>query len=167
MRKSISVVLVLLAALVLFAAVASAEEAAQKLPLTVGSKIAKLSLLDANEGKADLELGSGLTAISFFNTMCSACRQELGLLENLKKQKKDFVVAAVCVDVEGKKTLAPFREKSPYPFTFYLDPNYKAAETFGIPYTPGLVIVKNGEIVYMKGGYMNSYADEIVKIVLK
>jgi thiol-disulfide isomerase/thioredoxin len=178
MKKGISAILFMAIALFVFAAAASAAdpaapqappaaEGAKKAPLAVGSRIDKISLHDADEGKAVLELGSGMTAITFFNTMCSACRQELGLLENLKKQKKDLVVAAISVDVEGKKTLAPFREKNPYPFTFFLDPDFSVPEMFAIPSTPGLVIVKNGEVVYIKSGFINAYADEIIKVILK
>jgi len=184
MKKRISALLFVVAALLLSAAVFAAEEAApaaapapapeatpapaaKKVVLVVGNKIDKISLKDAEEADTVLDVQKGVTAITFFNTMCSACRQELSLLESLKKQKKDLVVAAISVDVDGAKTLAPFRAKNPYTFTYFLDPNFKTAEMFGIPYTPGLVIVKDGEIAYIKGGFVNAYADEIIKVVLK
>lgn len=134
----------------------------------VGDKILPFELTDLEGKKVPLSPGPGITAITVFTTACSACQAEMSVLGGLAKQKKDLKVIALCVDAGGAENVKKFMETNKYAgFEYYIDPKFEKAQELGFTFSPGLVLVKNGEIFYKKAGYMNRYEQEITDKILK
>jgi len=155
----------------LFVAVAGFALAAdEQKPRTfnVGDKILPFELTNLEGKTVPLPLGSSITAITVFTTACSACQAEMSLLSGLAKQKKDLKVIALCVDSGGAENVKRFMESNKYAnFEYYIDPKFEKAQELGFTFSPGLILVKSGEIYFKKAGFMNRYEQEITDKILK
>lgn len=151
---AVSIAVALLA--LVFGTVAFAEEPPKPKTYNVGDKLDEIVLTDMAGNAVDFKPGEGVSAITIFNTACSACQSELTLLSNIKAQKKSLEVLAICVDANAKESLPKFLSlyKGYDKFKFYQDTEFKLSEKLGFSFSPGLILAgKDGTIIMKKGGY--------------
>jgi len=170
MKRAGSIALVLSLTFLMAASmsIAADEPAAPPKILKVGDPVGKIAMTDIEGGKAEVAFDKGFYALSFFNSACSACKAELTLLDAFAKQNKNLKVVAVCVDAAGAKTAKPFVSTYKFKlFDIYINPDYTIPEMFGFSFSPSLVVIKDGKIVFTHAGYMNSDEEALAKVLLK
>lgn len=136
-----------------------------------GDPLPALTLPDAATEKP-VDLGAffqgSVGAISYMQTSCAACRQELLALKDLRGKYPELKVVAISVDSGNPARVARYREHFGFDFPFVHDPDFKTPELFGFSFTPALVLVaKDGTIGLLKGGYRPGDEVELEKKVLE
>ncbi|GAB4279734.1 MAG: hypothetical protein Kow0092_35470 [Deferrisomatales bacterium] len=146
MRKRFVTPLVIAAALACAAVGARAEEPQLEPAPT-------LELITV-EGEPFTVPQEGLVVLAFANTSCSACKQELKVLKQVKEDLADKLeVVVFYADVNVERVLKPFVERAKFPFKSVSDPEFQYADRFGFAFTPATVIIKDGKIVEKKSGW--------------
>ncbi len=139
----------------------------------VGDTLPYFALPDGLSGKT-IEVSSNilgqddrLIAMVFMTTSCSACQAEVALMSRLAaKHEKDLKVYVLAVDMRGDRQVKDYHQTYKYNVSYLLDPGFTVPPLFGFNYTPGMVLLdKKGEILYKKGGYSSTDADELIKQV--
>ena len=124
--------------------------------MKVGDKVVSVPLktLDGKEKDLMSLAVKGVPMVVFFtNSTCSSCRSEAALLASMKADLKEkMVLVGVLTDLSqtGYTTLDKSVQEAA---TFLHDPEFKTPPVFGFPYTPALIIIKDGKIVGEKGGF--------------
>ena len=96
----------------------------------------------------------GAVILAFANTSCSACKQELKVIKEIKDANTDKLeVVVFYADMNKEKVLVPFVERANFPFVSVWDGEFKYAGQFGFSFTPATVIIKDGKIVEKKSGW--------------
>lgn len=166
-RDVIPEIFVLLAAV----AFASLLGAAPAQAAAEGDPLPAITLPDAaTEKPLDLaaHLQGSVGAISYMQTSCAACRQELLALKDLRGKYPELKVVAISVDSGNPARVARYREHFGFDFPFVHDPDFKTPELFGFSFTPALVLVtKDGTIGLLKGGYRPGDEVELEKKILE
>ena len=124
----------------------------------------------ATEKPVDLGavLQGSVGAISYMQTSCAACRQELLALKDLRGKYPELKVVAISVDSGNPARVARYREHFGFDFPFVHDPDFKTPELFGFSFTPALVLVaKDGTIGLLKGGYRPGDEVELERKILE
>jgi len=151
-------------------AAAPAKPAAPKF-LKVGDAMGDFTLPDGlGKGQVsfnnDIKGKSKIAIITFMTTACSACKAELNLLNDLaNKYADDLKVYAIAVDLNGDKSVPNYDKTFGFNVRYMLDPDFKVPQTLGFTYTPSLVLIKDGKILFTKGGYAVADSDAIVAAV--
>jgi peroxiredoxin len=150
------------------------KKAAPKKPkkLKVGDTIMDFSLPDGISKSIvsfqnDIKGKGKVILISFMTTACSACKAEITLLSDLaNKYGEDVRTYAISVDLNGEKSIPAYDKTFGFNIKYLLDPEFSIPQVFGFSYTPGLIIANStGKIIFLKGGYVASAAEEIIQIV--
>lgn len=136
-----------------------------------GDPLPAITLPDAATEKP-VDVGAvfqgGVGAISYMQTSCAACRQELLALKDLRGKYPELKVVAISVDSGNPARVARYREHFGFDFPFVHDPDFKTPELFGFSFTPALVLVaKDGTIALLKGGYRPGDEVELEKKILE
>jgi peroxiredoxin len=136
-----------------------------------GDRLPAITLPDAATEKP-VDLGAvfqgSVGAISYMQTSCAACRQELLALKDLRGKYPELKVVAISVDSGNPARVARYREHFGFDFPFVHDPDFKTPELFGFSFTPALVLVaKDGTIGLLKGGYRPGDEVELEKKILE
>lgn len=142
-----------------------APQSQEAKPTTEGKDIANFSLPAAFENKmlkfADIIGASSakLTVLTFTNTSCAACMDEMGVLTALKsKLGKDLLVVAVVTDYNAGRIAENLGEDTKKAFAFLSDPHFTVPPLYGFTYTPATAFVKGGKVVSLESGYNPSPA---------
>jgi len=129
-------------------------------PTKEGQEIANFSLPMAFENKlvkfADVISASSakLTVLTFTNTSCAACMDEMNELTKAKaKYGKNLLVVAVVTDYNAGRIAENLGEDTKKAFTFLADPNFTVPPLYGFTYTPAAVFVQGGKVVALESGY--------------
>lgn len=96
------------------------------------------------------DLKGKVVLLNFWATWCPPCRQEIPSMMKLNSAMsgKPFQMVAVSVDEGGKSVIDSFFAQSGFMIPTYLDPDGKAAKSYGITGVPeSLIIDKNGIIM--------------------
>lgn len=134
---------VVAAALSLFIAAAAADD-----KLT-GQAAPAFELESLDGGNLALDsLHGKRVLVAFWATWCGSCQKELPELDRARRAARDdgFVVLAVNVG-EPRKKVADYIGKNGYGFRVLLDPDWKAAERFGVIALPESFLVDERGIV--------------------
>lgn len=105
------------------------------------------------------DLKGKVVFLNFWATWCAPCRQEIPAIQSLYKKyydQPDFVIAAVTVDTKTTEEIAEFLQGYRATFPVYLDPEMKAAKTYGVTGFPeSFLIDRKGKIVHRFVGPRN------------
>jgi thiol-disulfide isomerase/thioredoxin len=96
------------------------------------------------------DLKGKVILLNFWATWCPPCREEIPSMMKLDKAMvgKPFQIVAVSVDEGGKPVIDSFFKQSGFMLPTYLDPEGKAARSYGVTGVPeSFIIDKNGIIV--------------------
>ena len=126
----------------------------------VGDNSPNFTLKEAVTG-AEIDLASlrekaPFTLITFTNSACSACRDEMDVLARLKeKQGKEKInMLAIFTDMGGEAGAKRAIESYKDTFVYLMDPSFTTPPMYGFQYTPATVIMdKKGKVVMLKGGF--------------
>jgi len=96
--------------------------------------------------------------VSFWDTTCRPCLQELGALSDAYDDWRDeihFEVVAVSTDdVRSSSKALPLAQGRGWPFIIVLDPNGDMKRSMNVQSNPTVFVVdKTGKIVYSHTGY--------------
>jgi thiol-disulfide isomerase/thioredoxin len=139
--------------------------------LQLGDIIPNFSLPDGITGEKinfdeDIRGKSKAIVLTFMTTTCSACKGEVSILSDLAKQHEDLKVYAICVDLNGDQTVPTYNKTFEFNVSYMLDPEFYLPKKFGFTYTPALILASGeGEILFLKGGFIEDEADEIVEAI--
>lgn len=89
--------------------------------------------------------------LNIWATWCQPCKDEMPSMEKLHQRfkEKDFVMLAVSIDKDGKKSVEPFMKEYKLTFPALLDPagtTSKLYKTTGVPET--FIIDKKGTVIH-------------------
>lgn len=102
-------------------------------------------------------------ALIFVNSSCSACRNEIGALQQRTFGDR-LTVLVVAVDAKLDRIEAAYREGLKVTWPILEDPKFTIARKFGIGFTPASVIVgKDGKVVAWSAGYTADNEDATLK----
>ncbi|MFC1855426.1 TlpA family protein disulfide reductase [Thermodesulfobacteriota bacterium] len=145
---------------------------ALKRTLRVGDNMTEFTLQDGITRAAvsfnkDILEGAKITALLFMATSDSASKNALNLLDDLaNKYGDDFKAYAIVVDTLGTKTVPTYDALFGFNARYLLDPDYMIPHRFGFTYVPSLALIdQNGQIFFLKGGFVQRDADQIIKAV--
>jgi peroxiredoxin len=135
----------------------------------VGDPIVPFTL-DTDEGqKLDSAtlVGKGPLVLSFVNTTCSSCNDEMQDMKKfIDKNPGKVQYFPIIVDARPNLTVKPFKQGTGYTFTFLLDPGYMYGRKYGATYSPFTVVTdKDGKIVKMFNGYGEAEAEDLKKLI--
>lgn len=137
----------------------------------VGQSIKDFSLPDGLSGAKvtfndNIKEKSKVIVLAFVTTTCSACKNEMTLLSGLAEKNENLKLYAICVDLNGSKTVPVYDKTFSFKAQYMLDPEFVTPQKFGFSFTPSLVIAKSdGEILYLRGGYSEESEEEIVETI--
>ncbi len=122
-----------------------------ELPMAFENKLQKLSaiLKDSNSRK--------VTVITFTNTSCASCQDEINVLATLKTKHKDALqVICVVTDYNAKRIADALGDDVKKAFKNWLsDPYFTVPIQYGIKATPGTVYVgSNGKVIDIVEGFV-------------
>lgn len=89
--------------------------------------------------------------LNIWATWCQPCKDEMPSMEKLHQRfkDKDFIMLAVSIDKDGKKSVEPFMKEYNLTFTALLDPEgitSKMYKTTGVPET--FIVDKDGTVIH-------------------
>lgn len=153
-RKELVLVLVLIAAALLFAAYLFGGKGKEK-PVLVkeGDRAPVFSLPAMDRGAISLADYRGkVVFVHFWATWCPPCVEEMPKLEQLYRRLfgKDFEILAVNVDEGGGEALGSFFRKNPASFPVLLDPGGSIAKSYGTFKFPETYVVDRAGTVRFK-----------------
>lgn len=97
------------------------------------------------------DLKGKVVVLNFWATWCPPCREEIPSMIKLNKimTGKPFQMVAVSIDEDGKPAIDSFFQTSGFSeLPAYIDPDSRAAKTYGITGVPeSFIINKNGMVV--------------------
>ncbi len=137
-------------------------------------KVAKdLKVKDAAGKDLDLlKMGkTNFKVITFMNTSCSACKQEVNFLSDmLKKNEGKFDLIVVASDMGTFDRVAKYQTSSRLGGEWVHDPDFAVPPRFGFSYAPCMVVVdKGGKVLFSKGGWTSggsvATGDEIMGLI--
>lgn len=140
-------------------------------PISVGQSCPELVLkgVDGAAVKLNAEAFKKFdkTAIVFINTACTACRQELILVNKLAQKNPKLKVYGVSVDMAGKEAVEAYQKRMNFELDYLLDPEFLVGPRFGLNYTPGLVVVdKGGKVAGISSGFTAGKDDDkVIKLL--
>lgn len=112
-----------------------------------------------------------LYIFSFWATWCSPCIQELDEISEVydawKKELNIEIIAVSTDDSRTQKRVKPLVNGKNWSYTVLLDTNQEFKRNMGISSVPYLVVVKNGEIVFIQNGHSPGGADAIFEELKK
>lgn len=101
--------------------------------------------------------------IMFTNTACSACRQEMEVIQTILPGK-DVDLLVVSSDMGDFGRIASFRDSTKSGGTWFQDADFAIAPLFGFSFTPALVVLdKAGKVTYKSGGFNKRKEAEFTK----
>ncbi len=107
-----------------------------------------------------------VTVLVYMQTSCAACRKELEALKNMKDFVPELNIIAVSVDAGCTNRIKKYIDHYKFDFMFLHDPSFTTPELFNFSFTPAtVVIVKDGKIIALKGGYRKGDEKKIMEIV--
>jgi peroxiredoxin len=113
--------------------------------------------MDNNEVALSDFFGDGPIVISFWNTGCSPCKEELVHLNKFYKKYKDDGLHVLCISTDTTKTVNDVKKyikANNYKFTVLLDVDNEVMTSCGVPATPYTFILDNtGKVIHEKLGY--------------
>ena len=117
-----------------------------------GTTAPDFTLPDLNGANHTLSSYKGkVVFLNIWATWCQPCKDEMPSMEKLHQRfkDKDFVMLAVSIDKDGKKSVEPFMKEYKLTFPALLDPEgttSKLYKTTGVP--ERFIIDKNGTIIH-------------------
>ncbi len=136
--------------LVLWSAVAQAEEMTRASNFTLKSLQGEEVSLDQYKGKHLL--------VNFWATWCGPCKMEMPSLEALYQRfkTKEFDILAISNDMYGKIVVEPYIKANNLSFTVLLDTQLKVSYQFGVISLPTTFLIDpQGNIIGVKQGAEN------------
>lgn len=140
----------------------------------VGDKAIDFTLFDVKGEKllSFEELNKGtkkVMALVFLNSTCSSCVAEAELLASMKKKfQDDLNLIGVLTDLGTRSYETSTSENIKNAFTTVHDSKFAVPPAYGFNYTPGLVIIKGGKVIALKGGFIPGKDDkELVDLIKK
>ncbi|OHB27992.1 MAG: hypothetical protein A2X84_13470 [Desulfuromonadaceae bacterium GWC2_58_13] len=90
-----------------------------------------------------------VVVLNFWATWCPPCKAEMPSMERLHQGLKgeDFVVIAVNVEADGVEVAKDFLKNNPYTFSFLVDAEAEAQETFGVFRFPETFIINKDGVI--------------------
>ncbi len=104
--------------------------------------------------------------LNIWATWCGPCRIEMPDMEKLyqKFKKKDFVILAVSIDLQGKVVVKPFIEELKLTFPILLSPDGSIQRTYMVNALPSSFIInKSGRIVARITGARDWFGSDTVE----
>ena len=153
MKKLSYCFLVVSAALLIVAGCSTKKEPAQSVAteakeMSTAPEVNVNSLKNVPLKLSDLK--GKVVLLNFWATWCPPCREEIPSMMKLNSSMagKNFQMVAVSVDEGGVPAIESFFKESGLTLPAYIDPDGKAAKTYGITGVPEtFVIDKNGILV--------------------
>jgi len=136
--------------LVLWSAVAQAEEMTRASNFTLKSLQGEQVSLDQYKGKYLL--------VNFWATWCGPCKMEMPSLEALYQRFKteEFDILAISNDMYGEIVVEPYIKANNLSFTVLLDTQLKVSYQFGVISLPTTFLIDpQGNIIGVKQGAEN------------
>lgn len=96
------------------------------------------------------DLKGKVVVLNFWATWCPPCREEIPSMMKLNSAMagKPFQMVAISIDEGGVPAIESFFKQSGFSLPVYIDPDGKAAKTYGITGVPETFIIdKNGILV--------------------
>ncbi len=138
------------------------------LPKVGGPMVPFVLETDAGEKVDSATLvGKGPIVISFVNTVCGTCNEELTDMKKfLDKNPGKVQFYPIIVDARPAVTIKPFKEATGFPFTFLIDSNFVYGRKYGATFSPFTVVVgKDGNIAGILRGYNDNDAADLQKLI--
>lgn len=131
-------------------------------PTAEGKKIANFNLPFAFENKMakfdEVLKAAGnpkVAVLTFTNTSCAACQDEMAVLTNLKaKYGKDMFIVAVVTDYNAKRIAENLGEDTKKSMTFLSDPFFTVPPLYGFNATPASAFIKGDKVLSLESGYL-------------
>lgn len=138
-------------------------------------KIPNLSVKNLEEKSISLQKDFSekdkLYIFSFWATWCSPCIQELDEISEVydawKKELNIEIIAVSTDDSRTQKRVKPLVNGKNWSYMVLLDTNQEFKRNMGISNVPYLIVVKNGEIVFIQNGHSPGGADAIFEELKK
>ena len=109
--------------------------------------------------------------ITFWATWCIPCLNELSSISEVYedwKSKYEFDFYAISIDDDRTvRKVAPLTNGKNWPYTILLDTNQDFKRNLNINTIPHLIMVKNGEIIYTKNGFVKGDESKIEEVLSK
>ena len=167
--KIISTVIFILAILMLHSTAFSMGSRGGLIPVGTVSHAPGFTLPDLEGRMISLEDFKGkVVIVSIWATWCAPCRAEAPYLEKLYQTFKgdDFILLAISIDEDGKRSIVPFMERKKLSFPVLLDPEKNIMELFGAEMIPeSFIIKKDGTIASKVEGAYDWSSKEMIKYI--
>lgn len=166
MRKNLLIIITLIFTILFCSACSKGSTSGEK-----GTKAEDFSIeMNTGEEFTLSEHEGEITLISFWNTWCGACIEEMPAINRIYKEYGDKLNIISINIGEDKKTVDEFMSKKNYDFPIGYDLDSDISKKYpseGIPYT--VIIDRNGNIYETLTGSRNSDAQykEIMRILEK
>jgi peroxiredoxin len=109
-----------------------------------------------------------VVVLNFWATWCPPCREEMPSMEKLHQMMKheDFVLLAVNIEADGRRTVPQFLQKQPVSFAILYDEEGKIHKQYGVfKYPETFIIDRNGRIVEKVVGGLNWAQPRVVEFL--
>lgn len=132
-------------------------------------KIYKFTLKNIESGQdvsLDSLLGSTPVVLSFAQTACSMCREEMVFLKEFQNANVGKIkVVVILADLKPSLDLVKSLKKDyMLEFDFLSDPAFKVPDAYGFSYTPAAVLLdKEGKVLEQFGGFSTSQKIDMKK----
>jgi len=156
-------------AVVLLCACSSEPEQSQK-DATAQPALAPDFELSSLQGKTVRlsELRGKVVVLNFWATWCPPCREEVPSMQQLHGMMSgtEFVMLAVNIEQDGRKTVPVFLQKNPVDFTILFDESGQVRKSYGVAkYPETFIIDPQGRIVEKVIGGINWSQPRVVEFL--
>lgn len=190
-RRGFRLPVLCVAAALLFAVAAAAEERAAVPPSAEPASAEKAGTLEAGGAAPDFTLRDASggpfrfaeenarkpVLLLFWSVFCEPCRLEMPVLQRLHDRHRDAGLAVVAVAMDGeplKSAVEGFIRQEGYTFRVLIDETdaretYKAADPYGVLWIPTFFLVeKGGKVVLVRTGRVREEElEKPVQLLLK
>ncbi|MFA6147215.1 MAG: TlpA disulfide reductase family protein [bacterium] len=140
-------------------------------PVKVGEIAGNFTLKDVDSKEKELSSLKGnapYTVLTFTNSVCSACRDEMSMLAKVwQKNKEKLQLVAIFTDASTDVGAKATKEMYKDAFVCLMDPAFTIPPAFGFEYTPAMVLIdKSGKVLYSKGGYNKGMGEQTSKEIV-
>ncbi|WP_321531983.1 TlpA disulfide reductase family protein [uncultured Desulfuromonas sp.] len=114
------------------------------------------------------ELRGKVVVLNFWATWCPPCREEVPSMQQLHDMMSgtEFVMLAVNIEQDGRKTVPVFLQKNPVDFTILFDESGQVRKSYGVAkYPETFIIDPQGRIVEKVIGGINWSQPRVVEFM--